>query len=50
MPVTYFYPIYFAVLLIHRQIRDDRKCVAKYGQDWEKYCAIVPARIVPYVY
>ena len=29
-PVTYFYVVYFAVLLIHRQRRDDEKCEKKY--------------------
>ena len=33
MLVTYFYLIYFAVLLIHRQRRDDEKCHRKYGKD-----------------
>lgn len=28
-PVTYFYPIYFFVLLVHRQLRDDEMCEAK---------------------
>jgi delta14-sterol reductase len=28
-PVTYFYVVYFAVLLIHRQRRDDEKCEKK---------------------
>jgi Delta14-sterol reductase len=28
-PVTYFYPIYFAVLLLHRQLRDDEACHQK---------------------
>jgi hypothetical protein len=31
-PVTYFYVIYFAVLLIHRQRRDDEKCQQKYAR------------------
>ena len=31
-PVTYFYVVYFAVLLIHRQRRDDARCVVKYVQ------------------
>jgi delta14-sterol reductase len=35
-PITYFYFAYFAVLLLHRQIRDDEACKAKYGKDWEK--------------
>lgn len=29
-PITYFYPAYFAVLLIHRQMRDDEACAKKY--------------------
>ncbi|TFL03804.1 ERG4/ERG24 ergosterol biosynthesis protein [Pterulicium gracile] len=48
--VTYFYPIYFAVLLVHRQMRDDEQCAIKYGKDWDKYKKIVPWRIIPYVY
>jgi delta14-sterol reductase len=47
---TYFYMVYFAVLLIHRDRRDDEKCSRKYGEDWEKYKKIVRWRIVPYVY
>ncbi|TFK97921.1 ERG4/ERG24 ergosterol biosynthesis protein [Pterulicium gracile] len=47
---TYFYPIFFAVLLVHRQMRDDENCAKKYGKDWEKYKKIVPWRIVPYIY
>jgi len=49
-PVTYFYVIYFAVLLVHRQRRDDEKCENKYGKDWDKYQKLVPYRIIPYVY
>jgi hypothetical protein len=29
-PITYFYVIYFAILLIHRQRRDDEACAKKY--------------------
>ena len=29
-PITYFYPMYFAVLLAHRQMRDDDNCMKKY--------------------
>lgn len=32
-PITYFYVIYFAVLLIHRQRRDDDNCEKKYVFD-----------------
>ena len=27
----YFYPIYFAGLLLHREWRDSKHCAAKYG-------------------
>lgn len=48
--VPYFYAIYFACLLIHRDMRDNAACRLKYGRDWDKYCAHVPYRLVPYVY
>jgi protein-S-isoprenylcysteine O-methyltransferase Ste14 len=48
--VPYFYSIYFASLLIHRERRDEAACRLKYGADWDKYCSLVPWRIVPYVY
>ena len=50
MLVTYFYIVYFAILLIHRERRDEEKCKAKYGADWDEYCRRVPWRIVPYIY
>ncbi|KAI9846044.1 MAG: erg24, C-14 sterol reductase [Thelocarpon superellum] len=50
MVFTYFYMLYFAVLLIHREMRDEQKCVAKYGDDWRRYKKLVPWRILPGVY
>ncbi|KAK3190936.1 erg24, C-14 sterol reductase [Lecanicillium sp. MT-2017a] len=50
IPITYFYVVYFAVLLIHRDRRDDEKCHRKYGDDWEEYKKIVRWRIVPGIY
>lgn len=50
MAVTYFYVLYFAVLLIHRERRDDEKCHRKYGADWEEYRRRVPSRILPGIY
>lgn len=50
MVVTYFYLVYFAVLLVHRQRRDDAKCSLKYGKSWEEYVQRVPSRIVPGLY
>jgi len=48
--VPYFYPLWFAFLLITRERRDDRWCGKKYGEDWERYRRRVPWRIVPGVY
>jgi len=47
--LTYFYPVYFAVLLIHRAGRDDHFCSEKYGDDWEEYKRRVPYVFVPYL-
>jgi len=48
--LPYFYPAYFLILLVHRERRDHAHCQAKYGADWERYCARVRWRIVPWVY
>ncbi|KKY13932.1 putative c-14 sterol reductase [Phaeomoniella chlamydospora] len=50
MIATYFYILYFAVLLIHREGRDEEKCKKKYGKDWDRYTSIVRSRIVPGIY
>lgn len=50
MLITYFYIVYFGVLLVHRDLRDDEKCARKYGEDWEKYKKAVRWRIVPGIY
>lgn len=49
-PLPYFYPVYFAILLIHRERRDHHFCRTKYGADWDAYCEKVRWRIVPGVY
>ena len=48
--LPYFYPIYFAGLLIHRERRDHFLCSRKYGADWDRYCERVRWRIIPGVY
>ena len=48
--VPYFYVIYFAILLIHRDLRDDESCRRKYGKDWDRYCSIVKYKFIPYIY
>ncbi|KAF9533733.1 ERG4/ERG24 ergosterol biosynthesis protein [Crepidotus variabilis] len=49
-PITYYYAVYFTVLLVHRSLRDDEACQKKYGDDWNKYTKLVPYKIIPYVY
>ncbi|XP_061462613.1 delta(14)-sterol reductase TM7SF2 isoform X2 [Rhineura floridana] len=48
--LPYFYVLYFAVLLIHREARDEHQCLRKYGLAWQEYCRRVPYRIFPYLY
>jgi protein-S-isoprenylcysteine O-methyltransferase Ste14 len=49
-PLPYFHMLYFTMLLIHRERRDDAMCLAKYGEDWRRYRARVPWRIIPGLY
>lgn len=46
----WLYPIYYLVLLVPRQIQDDRRCARKYGALWAEYCRRVPWRIIPRLY
>jgi 7-dehydrocholesterol reductase len=48
--IPYAYVAFLTVLLVDRAGRDDRRCSAKYGADWARYCEKVPWRILPYVY
>ncbi|GAB5583314.1 delta(14)-sterol reductase LBR [Prionailurus iriomotensis] len=48
--LPHFYVAYFAVLLVHREARDERHCRRRYGLAWEQYCRRVPYRILPRVY
>lgn len=49
--IPFFQPVYFAILLIHRQLRDEGQMLEKYGaEDWKRYCSHVPYRLIPYVY
>ncbi|KKK27187.1 delta(14)-sterol reductase [Aspergillus rambellii] len=50
MIFTYFFLIYFGVLLIHREQRDEEKCKKKYGKDWDRYTSLVRSRIIPGIY
>lgn len=48
--IPYFYPIYFIILLVHREKRDSKHCQKKYGPSWQKYCEKVKYKIFPYIY
>jgi len=45
--IAYFYPVYFAVLLVHRAGRDDHFCSEKYGEGWREYKRRVPYIFIP---
>jgi steroid 5-alpha reductase family enzyme len=48
--VPWLYPLYYVVLLVPRQLDDDRRCAEKYGALWAQYRRAVPYRIVPWIY
>jgi delta24(24(1))-sterol reductase len=45
--LPFLYPAFFFVMIMHRATRDEGRCRAKYGADWERYRQIVPGRFVP---
>mmetsp|Transcript_1792 Transcript_1792/g.5892 ORF Transcript_1792/g.5892 Transcript_1792/m.5892 type:complete len:499 (+) Transcript_1792:46-1542(+) len=45
-----FYPAFLTVLLIHRAMRDEEKCQAKYGAAFTKYKEMVPYNILPGIF
>lgn len=49
--LPYFQSVYFAILLIHRQLRDEHQMELKYGEtDWKRFCSIVKYRLIPKIY
>jgi len=48
--IPYFYPLYFLVLLVHRERRDNEQCQKKHGKAWDTYCGRVKYRIFPFIY
>ncbi len=49
-PWPWLYPLYYVALLFPRERDDDRRCAAKYGELWTRYCERVPRRIIPGIY
>lgn len=50
MPLALFYPVYIAILLVHRVFRDEKRCTNKYGAGYEEYKSMVASRLVPGVF
>ncbi|MCI0382371.1 MAG: delta(24(24(1)))-sterol reductase [Chlamydiae bacterium] len=48
--LPYFYPIFFMLMITHRYQRDYHRCAKKYGEDWKRYCELVPYKFIPYIY
>ncbi len=48
--VPYLLPTWLICLLVHRAWRDDRRCRAKYGELWERYCRRARFRMIPFLY
>ena len=46
----WLYPLYYVVLLVPRQLDDDRRCALRYGAMWAEYRRRVPRRIIPFLY
>lgn len=46
----WLYPLYYVLLLVTRQIDDDKRCSLKYGELWKTYVKKVPYRIIPFIY
>lgn len=40
--IPYYYPVFHATMLLHRNSRDEAKCARKYGDDWVRYKKLVP--------
>lgn len=48
--LPYFFACFFLPMLVHRSIRDSKRCAEKYGKDWDEYCRQVPYILVPGIY
>ena len=45
--LPYFYVVFFTLMILHRQSRDEIRCAEKYGAAWKNYVKEVPNVFVP---
>jgi 7-dehydrocholesterol reductase len=45
-----FYPIFLTCLLFHRSVRDELKCINKYGEGYRQYMNLVRYRVLPFIF
>ncbi|KXT09216.1 hypothetical protein AC579_3503 [Pseudocercospora musae] len=48
-PFPWFYPVFFALMIVHRAYRDVQRCREKYGDAWVEYEKRVPYMFIPFV-
>jgi 7-dehydrocholesterol reductase len=48
--IPYFYFTFLCILLFDRASRDEKRCGAKYGKDWELYKERVPYSMIPGIF
>ena len=46
-PFPWFYPVFFAAMIVHRAWRDVQRCRTKYGEAWQEYERQVPYLFIP---
>ncbi len=48
--MVWLYPAYYIGLMFSRQADDDKVCMAKYGELWDRYTQKVKYKIIPFIY